>query len=375
MAICQIVTKVISGDTALEAFKDYHQERILIICDKFLNDNGTIQLITRHIDSSNQVVVFDGTVPDPPLEVIAEGVKAAAALQPTLLVGFGGGAAIDSAKGVMYFSQQGHVVNKKPVFIAIPTTSGTGSEMTAFAILTDAAEKRKIALIDDIMYADIAVLDPHLTVTVPPSVTANTGFDVITHACEAYVGKSASAFTDAIAGKTIELALQALPKCYHYGANLRARHDMLVASNLAGVAFNLGGLGVVHSMAHQLGGMFHVPHGLACAIFLPVGIAYNSQDEAVAVKYADLAYHVGIAPRTMPVQLAVQALCAVFKAMMSDMSMPVRVGELEKHPISRSDYEAVIPQMADNALADRCLPENPRPVSKETFIELFKQAY
>ena len=372
---CQIVTKVISGDTALAAFQAYHNEPILIICDKFLNDNGTINLITKHIDDSNTVVIFDGIVPDPPLEVIAEGVKAAAKLQPTVLVGFGGGAAIDSAKGVVYFANHGKVVQQKPEFIAIPTTSGTGSEMTAFAVFTDNEEHSKIALIDDLMYADVAILDPHLTVTVPPSITANTGFDVITHATEAYVAQNAADFTDGVACKALELAVQALPKCYHFGANLRARKDMLSASNMAGIAFNLGGLGMVHSMAHQLGGMFHIPHGLACAMCLPIGIAYNSQDPAVEAKYADLAYKIGVAPRTMGTTLAVQTLCTVFKALMTDMDMATRVGELTKNPISRETYEAAIPEMAEHAMEDRCLPTNPRPVTEADFVELFKKAY
>lgn len=375
ISTCQIVTKVISGDSALAAFAEYHNERILIICDKFLNDNGTIHLITKHIDDSNTVVIFDGTVPDPPLEVIAKGVEAAAKLQPTILVGFGGGAAIDSAKGVVYFAHHGKVVEHKPTFIAIPTTSGTGSEMTAFAVFTDNAEHSKIALIDDLMYADIAILDPHLTVTVPPFITANTGFDVITHATEAYVAKDAADFTDGVACKALELAIQSLPKCYHYGANLDARKDMLSASNMAGIAFNLGGLGMVHSMAHQLGGMFHIPHGLACAMCLPIGIAYNSQDPAIAAKYADLAYKIGIAPRTMDTPLAIQTLCTVFKALMTDMDMPTRVGELTKPVISRDAFEAAIPTMAANAVIDRCLPENPRPVTEAEFVELFKQTY
>ena len=375
LSTCQIVTKVISGDSALSAFAAYHNERILIICDKFLNDNGTINLITKHIDDSNTLVIFDGTVPDPPLEVIAKGVEVAAKLQPTILVGFGGGAAIDSAKGVVYFAHHGKVVAQKPTFIAIPTTSGTGSEMTAFAVFTDNEEHSKIALIDDLMYADIAILDPHLTVTVPPAITANTGFDVITHATEAYVAKDAADFTDGVACKALELAVQALPKCYHYGANLDARKDMLSASNMAGIAFNLGGLGMIHSMAHQLGGMFHIPHGLACAMCLPIGIAYNSQDPAVAAKYADLAYKIGIAPRTMGTDLAIQTLCTVFKALMTDMDMPTRIGELTKPVISRETYEAAIPQMAANAVEDRCLPENPWPVTEAEFVELFKKAY
>jgi 1-propanol dehydrogenase len=374
MAICQIVTKVITGENSLAMLRDYHDERVLIVCDAFLKDNGCIKLVTNQLDASNRVTVFSDTRPDPTLDVIAQGVTAAAGLQPTLLIGFGGGAAIDSAKGVAYFAINGKAVRQKPAFIAIPTTSGTGSEMTSFAVFTDSEAKRKIALSDDLMYPDIAILDPHLTLSVPPAVTANTGFDVITHAIEAYVSKSASHFTDGVACESFELALASLPQCYHQGTDLKARKDMHTASNLAGTAFNLSGLGIAHSMAHQLGGMYHVPHGLACAICLPLSIAYNSEDAAVCAKYANLAYKTGIALRSMPHGQAVKALVLVLKALMEDMNMPVRLREIPRAP-ARDEFEAAIPQLAANALRDRCLPENRRPVTLPAVSELFEQAY
>ena len=224
------------------------------------------------------------------------------------------------------------------------------------------------------MYADVAILDPQLTVSVPPAITANTGFDVLTHAIEAYVAKGATDFTDAMACKAVELVLEYLPRCYHYGANLKAREAMSNASNMAGVAFNLGGLGMVHSMAHQLGGMYHVPHGLACALALPAGIAYNSHDEKAAAKYADLTYKLGLAPRSLPVPQAVCLLQGVLKALMSDMAMPQRIGELPKGP-DRKSYVQTIPAMAAHAMEDRCLPGNPRPVDERTFEDLFASLY
>lgn len=374
MNTCQIVTKVISGEDALSFLKTYEHERILIVCDTFLNKNGTIKLVTDQIAPSNQTVVFDRLVPDPTLDVVADGVKEAIQLQATIIIGFGGGAAIDTAKGIVYFAMGGKALQAKPTFAVIPTTSGTGSEMTAFAVITDTAEKRKIALIDDLMYADVALLDPHLTLSVPASVTANTGFDVLTHAIEAYVSKTATDFTDAVACQAVSMTIANLPKCYHYGGNLKAREKMSNASNMAGIAFNIGGLGMVHSMAHQLGGMFHIPHGLACALCLTTGIIYNSQDPSVEAKYADLAYRVGIVPRTAAASTAVQALCAVIQAFMNDMAMPTRIWEL-KQAVSRSDYEAVIPQMAANAMEDRCLPGNPVAVTQETFEKLFNALY
>jgi 1-propanol dehydrogenase len=374
MAICQIVTKVITGENSLATLQQYHDQRILIVCDPFLKENGSVDLVTSQLHPSNTVTVFADTQPDPTLEVIASGVAAAAVLQPALLIGFGGGAAIDTAKGIEYFAVKGNAVQQQPTLIAIPTTSGTGSEMTAFAVFTDSAAKRKIAFVDDLMYAAMAILDPHLTLTVPPVVTANTGFDVLTHAIEAYVSRSASHFTDGVAYESIELALAALPRCYHYGGNMTARKDMLTASNLAGTAFNLSGLGLAHSLAHQLGGMYHVPHGAACAICLPLSMAYNSNDAAVCAKYADIAYKIGIAPRTMNPVTAVKSVIAVLKALMEDMNMPARIGEFSSPPV-REAYERTIPQMAANTLQDRCLRENRRPVSLEAAAELLQQAY
>ncbi len=374
MYISQIATKIVSGDQALEFLRNYENEKIFVVCDAFLSKGGMLDLIMPYIQDRNDVMVFDDITPDPTLDVIAGGVLAAAKFSPTVLIGFGGGAAIDTAKGIVYVAVGDGVLKTKPVFVAIPTTSGTGSEMTAFTVLTDVGEQKKIAIIDDIMCADVAILDAKLTVSVPPSVTANTGFDVITHSMEAYVAKGATDFTDAMAVQSLELAIDALPRCYHYGANMKARQDMMSASNLAGIAFNLGGLGLVHSMAHQLGGMFHVPHGLACAIFLPIGIAYNSTCPETADKYARLAYKLGIVPRSVGTDIAARALPALFSAFMSDMSMPKRVGELTP-AVSRADYEAAVEMMAANALEDRCLAQTPVPVTKEIFIDLFKQAY
>lgn len=374
MDIRRIATKVVSGEQALEMLRDYEDENIFIVCDGFLRKGGMLDLVLQNIQDRNRVAVFDDITPDPTLDSIAGGVKAAGAFGPTVLIGFGGGAAIDSAKGIVYMAVYGGVLKTRPVFIAIPTTSGTGSEMTSFTVLTDEAEQKKIALIDDVMYPDWAVLDARLTVSVPPAITANTGFDVITHAIEAYTAKGASAFTDALACKALELAVGALPRCYHYGANMRARQDMMDASNLAGIAFNMAGLGLVHSMAHQLGGMFHVPHGLACAIFLPIGIEYNCRRAETAAKYADLSYKLGIVPRSAEPAAAARALPALLKAFMADMNMPRRVGELTP-AVSRSQYEAAAEKMAANALEDRCLPQTPVPAAISDFTELFKRAY
>lgn len=374
MTVCQIVTKVISGEKALDNLSAYHHQRVLIVCDPFLSENGTIHLITEQFDCSNEIHVFSDTVPDPTMDVIVKAVAQAQRIQPTLIIGFGGGAAIDTAKGVKYFAVKGKAVTEKPVFIAIPTTSGTGSEMTAFAVFTETENHRKIALVDDIMHADIAILDPQLTLTVPPSVTANTGFDVITHAIEAYVSKSASPFTDDVACVSLELALKFLPICYHQGRDIEARENMHTASNLAGTAFDLSGLGLAHSMAHQLGGMYHLPHGLACAICLPLSIRYNSAIPDVCNKYAELARKVGLSLRSMSDKDSVAILIAVLEEMMASMNMPLSMRQIKNAPTWET-YKASIPELVQNALVDRCLPENQRTLTVKDATELFKQAY
>ena len=167
MDICQIATKVISGEQALAAFRVYRTERIFILCDSFLTQSGAIDLLSRQIAPTNQVQVFDDVVPDPNLSGVARAMAAAVDFQPTVLVAFGGGAAIDTAKGLVYFASGAHAFSRPPVFIVIPTTSGTGSEMTSFAVITDAEEKRKIALIDDVMYADVAISVSYTHLTLP----------------------------------------------------------------------------------------------------------------------------------------------------------------------------------------------------------------
>ena len=295
MHICQIKTKVVSGENALEILEAYRDERVMIICDKFLEKNKTLAQVTKPLLAHNQVIVFTDILQEPTLNLIGKCIVVAANFKPTVIIGLGGGAALDTTKGVVYFATSGQIM-LKPAFLAIPTTSGTGSEMTNFAVFTDTQKQTKSVVVDDLMYADIAILDPTLTLSVPPAITANTGFDVLTHAVEAYVTNTATVFTDAVAAKSFEIGLGCLPLCYNQGENMIARAGMLEASNLAGIAFTLSGLGIAHSMAHQLGAVYHVPHGLACALCLPAAIEYNAGEPSVAEKYAKLAFTIGIAP-------------------------------------------------------------------------------
>lgn len=370
----QIMTKVVSGIGALQVLQEYKKERILIICDTFLRQSGILESVLCELHDSNRFSIYDGVKPDPSVEIVAQVITHIITLKPTKIIGFGGGSSIDTVKAAIYFSLQQNVIEDKPEFIAIPTTSGTGSEMTSFAVISDVKEKKKIALIHDSMYADMALLDPKLTLSVPPLITAHTGFDALTHALESYVAKKASFFTDGIDVKVVSLILENLILCYKNGKNLKAREAMSTAANMAGIAFNLAGLGVIHSIAHQLGGMFHIPHGLACAIALSIGIQFNCRQQETLNKYAEMSYQLGIAPRTVSLKHAVDLLCTLIKALRKEMEIESCIRELDLN-IERNMYDEMISIMAKNASQDGCLTENPVSVSIPEFLELFKKLY
>ena len=358
MSNVYIKTKIRSGETAMSYLGTYKNKTVYIVCDKFMAENGSINKVVSAIDSSCRIEIFDQAIPDPTTEVVGNGLNMGVRVQPDILIAFGGGSAIDTAKGIIYFGMNGGLM-KKPVFITIPTTSGTGSEVTSATVITDVETKSKHLIADDDILADVAILDPALTLSVPPAVTANTGMDVLTHALEAYVAKGANVFSDALSEKAVELLLDALLVCYRDGSCLKARSKMHEASTLAGMAFNTAGLGVNHSIAHQLGGTFHIPHGLANAMLLTRVIDYNCQDKQVMDKYAAMVYKVKLAGITTPPQTAVEILKEVIRAMMAAMNM---ADSIEKAGVDRGEYLSQLDHMTENALRDNCLKTTPREI-------------
>ncbi len=371
MSNVYIKTKVRSGHYAMEYLRKIRKKTVLVVCDKFMSENGSIHYILDALDSSNQVEVFDEAIPDPTIDVVGKGLTAVCRVRPNIVIGFGGGSAIDTAKGIIYFANIKELI-PKPRFITIPTTSGTGSEVTSAAVITDPEEKTKHLISSEDILADVAILDPRLTLTVPPSVTANTGMDVLTHALEAYVAADANAFSDALSEKAVELTLKGLLTCYHDGKNLEARTQMHEASTLAGMAFNTAGLGVNHSIAHQLGGTFHIPHGLANAILLNSVIDYNCVNHDVMFKYATLAYKVQLVAIDQPAGIAVRALKELITTMMKCMNMPLKISELN---IQKSEYDAQIQNMTNHALMDNCLKTTPREIGTMDIKEILEKIY
>lgn len=364
-------TKIYSGEESLITLKELTNENIWIICDKFLIDNGKVEELLIYLNNVNKVSIFSDVVPDPPLHLISKGVALSKSINPTTIIGYGGGSAIDTAKAIIYFARQQNFIGEVK-FIAIPTTSGTGSEVTSATVITDTETKTKHIIFDDCILPDEAILDPRLTLSVPPIITANTGLDVLTHAIEAYVSVNSNAYSDALAEKSVELLIESLVNCYKDGENILDRKKMQEASNLAGIAFNISGLGINHSIAHQIGGRFKIAHGLANAILLSEIIDFNSKDNRSLKKYAKLAYKTGLIEKFESDYIAIEVLKKYISYIMDIMNMP---NTLSKCGIDKKDLEAAKSIMAKNALKDGCTLSNPRNITEDEIENILLSIY
>lgn len=287
--------------------------------------------------------------------------------ESTVLIVIGGGSAIDMAKGINYFCKTIYQVGVKK-FIAIPTTSGTGSEVTSFAVITDTKTGVKYPLLDDSLLPDEAILTTFFVKSAPEKVTAYSGMDVLVHALESLVAKKANHFTDALAEKAIELVVENLPTCVVDGKNEVARAAMHEASCMAGIAFNQAGLGITHALSHQLGGQFHVPHGLANAMLLPYVIMYNAANSTVAKsKYISIAQKLCLTSETNDesAQLAALVKCAQFLARQVGCAMTMKEFGIDDVTFKNS-FSILVQQ----AIADRTYGGNPYEATKEDLTRI-----
>lgn len=371
----QINTEIVFGENALDRLSEIQGQRVLIVCDAFIEKSGMIALATDRL-STCDISVFSEVVPDPSLELIARGVEVLRSFDPTVVIALGGGSAIDAAKAMYEFALQinnGELGIKS--FIAMPTTSGTGSEVTSFAVVTDTDNQVKIPLVDDDMMPNVAILAPELTVSVPPAITADTGMDVITHAIEALASNNATDFTDALAEKALCLAFEYLPQAYENGKNVVAREKMHNASCLAGVAFNQAGLGINHGLAHAIGGKWHLAHGRTNAILLPQVIEFNAQITGfgeqeyshAALCYQRMAKILGLVTHDN-VPLAVNSLIKAVRKLQECFGIPQT---LVKAGIAPEELTQGAEGIVGAALEDVCTKTNPRSVDSASLKELF----
>ena len=374
-------TAIHFGENALERLKEIPYNRILIITDPFIAKSSMIDLITRPLSAAGkQYDLFTDVVPDAPVDKIAEGVKKFLAYRPDAVVAVGGGSAIDSSKAIREFALRINPYGKVGL-IAIPTTSGTGSEVTSFAVVNDTSAKVKYPLVSASLTADEAILDAELVKSVPPSVTADTGMDTFTHALESYVSINHNEFSAALAEKAVEICGVFLLRAYLDGSDMHARQKMHVASCLAGLSFNTAGLGITHSMAHQLGAVFHVPHGRANAMLLPHIVEFNSdidrksrsrKEYLPAVKrYSSIAHILGLSSYNEV--MSVNSLINWIRFMLKEMEIPMTISEMGT--ISPDKYFGAIDRMADAALLDGCTPANPRVPTKEDIVRIYTKLW
>ena len=381
MKTFEMKTAIHFGENALERLENIPYKRVLIITDPFVVQSKMIDLITRPLEKAGKEYdIFHNVVPDAPVNKIADGVKKFLSYQPEAIIAVGGGSAIDSSKAIREFALKINHYGEVGL-IAIPTTSGTGSEVTSFAVVNDTEAKVKYPLVSDSLTADEAILDAELVKSVPPAITADTGMDVFTHALEACVSTARSDFSTALAEKSIELVGVFLLRAYLDGNDTHARQKMHSASCLAGLAFNSASLGLNHGMAHQLGAKFHIPHGRANAMLLPHIIEFNSdinkhsksqKEYLPAVKrYATVAQILGLSSYNEI--MTVRSLVNWVQFMLKEMDIPLSISQMGT--ISEEEYFNAIDSMADAALEDGCTATNPRVPNKEDVIEIYKKLW
>lgn len=370
-------TTLYTGDNSLERLSEFENERVLIVTDQFIAQSEILQRVINCFSSSVETMLFSEVVPDPPIDTIVLGLEKTKDYHPTILLALGGGSAIDAAKAMLYFGLQSKIFEKMP-FIVIPTTSGTGSEVTNFSIITDSEKSVKYPLISDEILPSEAILDVSLVMGLPPVQTADTGMDVLTHALEAYVSIQANEISDLFAEKAIIYVFEYLEKAYKDGDNRQAREKMHIASTMAGIAFNQVSLGLNHGIAHAAGARFHIPHGRLNGIILPHVIRYNSGMSEkkpqvfneTAKRYMKVAKILGLSAGTP--QMGVRSLTNAIVSLQKKLNMP---NSFSEWGIDKEMFEEHKQNIARDALKDRCTITNPVEVKLEGVLFILEQAF
>ncbi|MFP3925856.1 iron-containing alcohol dehydrogenase [Pseudomonas sp. W5-36] len=376
----KIANKLITGPAAIEQLSAeltrLNVQNPLIVTDAILVKSGTVDLALAQL-GGRRYGLFDRVKPEPEISIVEDCTRAYREGGHDGLIGVGGGSAIDIAKGVAAFaSHEGPlaelfgvdlVKRKGPPLIAIPTTAGTGSEVTNVAIFSDKQAQLKKGIVSDYLLPDVALVSPLMTLTCPRSVTAASGVDALVHAIEAYLSVNASPITDAIALGAIKLIVKALPKAYANPSSLQAREDMATASLMAGMAFGNAGVGAVHALAYPLGGRFNIAHGVSNALLLPYVMEWNKL--ACVERMRDIADAMGIRVAHLSdrdaADLAVKAMVDLCAAV-----------EIPSGLRSFNVPEDAIPAMAEEASRiERLMRNNPRKLTAADIEKIYRAAY
>ncbi|MCK8817248.1 bifunctional acetaldehyde-CoA/alcohol dehydrogenase [Natroniella sulfidigena] len=399
----KIPSEIYFEPNSLFQLRNLEGNKAVIITDQVMKDLGYVKKVTKHLKEAGiDYKIFSGVEPDPSVKTVLTGTEFVKNFEADLIIALGGGSPMDAAKGIWLFYENPELdfedlklrfadikkrtyqfpkLGQQAKLVAIPTTSGSGSEVTSFTVITDKENNIKYPLVSYELTPDIAIIDSELTMTLPPQVTAHTGLDVLTHAIEGYVSILASDYTDPLALKAIKLVFDYLPQAYQKGQHNRlAREKMHNASCIAGIVFTNAFLGINHSLAHILGGRFGIPHGLANAILLPHVIRYNSKMPTKIAhypnysypqankKYKEIANWLGLDTTGDEIESLISAI----KGLMKELNVPLNLAEAG---IKEEEFKAELEDMATFAYSDQSTVANPRRPLISELIKIYKQAY
>lgn len=386
MARFTLPRDIYHGKGCLEELKNLKGKRaVLVVGGGSMKRQGFLDKAVNYLkEGGMEVELFEGVEPDPSVETVMRGAKVMQDFQPDWIVSMGGGSPIDAAKAMWAFYEYPETkfedlivpfafpeLRQKAKFAAIPTTSGTATEVTAFSVITDYAKGIKYPLADFNITPDVAIVDPELVEALPAKQVAYTGMDALTHAIEAYVSTLHCAFTDPLALQAIEMVFDYLPASYN--GNQNAREQMHYAQCLAGMSFSNALLGIVHSMAHKTGAAFstgHIPHGCANAIYLPYVIRYNAKNKEAASRYAEIARRMGLDGTSE--QALINSLCEKIDEFNVRLNIPKT---LKEFGIEENEFKEKIGKIAELAVGDACTGSNPRAIAPEEMEKLFTCVY
>jgi alcohol dehydrogenase len=348
--------------------KENGAKKALIVTDSYMCKSGVSAKVSDILSEQGiQSAIFDGVRANPTIKVVNGAINHFLDESCDSVVSIGGGSAHDTAKAVKMlvlkggYSNTGHVV-----LAAVNTTAGTASEMTKYCIITDEDKHRKMAIISKTVIPDIAVDDPELMLGMPPSLTAATGMDALTHAIEAYTAVDHNELTDCTAIRATELVFKSLYNCFKNGQDIESREEMAFAQYMAGMAFSNAGLGLTHAMSHQLSGVYDLPHGVCNAVLLPYVMEFNL--DVNFKRYAQLAIKVGIATQGLPDMVSANRLIKEIKSLISRLGIPKTLKELN---VKTEDFG----ELSEMAMQDACFKANAKSATKDDLISIYKNAY
>lgn len=371
---------VVVGDGALEYLKRIEGKKALIVCGATVKKIGFAGKVLGYLKEAGIEAKTFEVEPEPSRETVMKGAELAKEYGPDWIIGLGGGSNIDAAKAIWFLYEHPEKdlatinpfiklgIRKKAKLICIPTTSGSGSDVSFATVITDLKEERKMELANSELVPDISILDPEFPMAMPQKLVADTGFDAMSHALEAFVANQRNDFSDAIALRAIQLIFKYLPRAYRNPEDKEAREKMHNASTMAGMAFTQSNVALGHALGHVLGGIFHISHGKLMATFIPRVIEYNAKQ--IPERYAEIARAVGVDAKTTTE--AVEKLLDAIKELRNELGEPA---SLKEAGIKREDFDRRLNELAERVMKSVVLPSNPRALTMENAKKLLEYIY